>query len=98
MRRVSFVIALFGLFLLTLTIYSQPREGVLGSFEINELVKVSGVLSSVREGTTFTRFKVGDHEGYCNCDVAYFSGKSVEVEGVVTEYNGKRSIKVTKIT
>jgi hypothetical protein len=97
MRRISFAIALFGLFLLTLSLYQAPRSGDLKYFEINEAIKVSGVLSSVREGATLTRFKIGNYDAYCDCEVSIFSGKEVSVEGVVTEYNEKRSIKVTKI-
>lgn len=101
MRRWAFVIAILGLFVLVLVFgFNRIEVSSLDELlllEINQRVFLTGNIVSERVIYSGTWLLVLDSgiEMVCSCTRSFFG--QVDVEGVVSEYNGKKQVEVLKI-
>jgi len=103
MRRFAFVIAITGLFFLLVMINIGAKEifsyEELYELEVNTKVVVSGRVVDERvifEGTKIFVLR-GGIELICDC-LVNLEGEDVNVEGIVEEYEGKKQVRVLRIT
>lgn len=101
LRKWSFVIALAGIsffvFLLFIGNYhdvSDVKE--LGSMELHTKVVLEGEVVSERVFDDFRILEVNGVDVVCNCKKSYLE-RVIRVEGLVSEFNGKRQIKALSI-
>ncbi len=102
MRRLAFVVVIVGMFVLLLLLNLEPEtvESLedLEGLEINTRVVVSGEVVSERVLYLGKRLLVLENgiELVCSCSGG-FIGREVFVEGVVSEYGGKKQVEVLEI-
>ena len=100
MRRIAFILYFVGMFVLVLLFMKSAREvESLDGLEINSRVAVSGTVVEERAIYAETVLLTLDSgiEGICECS-RNFEGKSVKIEGVVSEYESEKQITVERIT
>ena len=101
MRRWAFIIFVVGMFVLILLLNSGFREvesyDELESLEINTRVYVSGEVESERILYGAERaFEIKGIEFVCtSCESLI--GEKADVEGIVSEYNSKKQVRVLKV-
>lgn len=102
MRRFAFAIALAGLFVLTILVNSDPvfveNSEALKKMEINKKVRVEGKVVEERVLSSGDRILNLDNGIVlvCACSKSFDDG-FVIVEGIVSEYNGVKQIRVLNI-
>jgi len=102
MRRFAFIIAIIGMFVLSLFMGGEGKEiesyEELQGLEINAKVSVSGkVLEEkvIYEGTKLFILDTGI-DLVCEC-IESFEGKEIEVEGIVSEFEGIKQVRVLRV-
>ncbi len=100
MRRISFIFMILGLlFLFYILIFEETKIETfeeLKNLEINSKVILKGVVEEEKNFGTFKILKIKEIDVICNCLGSYLE-KEIVVEGVVSEYLGKKQIKVLSI-
>jgi hypothetical protein len=104
MRRWAFIISILGLLALIVLMNFSPAKEVdsyedLEKLEINSKVLVEGKVANER--ILYENVKLLDLGNgidiICECS-EFFSGEEVSIEGLVSEYNGKKQITVLEIS
>ena len=99
MRRLSFVIAIAGLFVLSLFFSFEGKEvDSLGNLEINEKVIVKGKVVEERNIYFGTKLFILDNgiEIVCECSESFLD-RDVRIEGLAEEYEGRKQIRALKV-
>ncbi|MBI5803768.1 hypothetical protein HY450_00825 [Candidatus Pacearchaeota archaeon] len=102
MRRFAFVAAIIGMFFLFLFFEAKPTEirGIedLNKLEVNKKVLIFGEIVEARVIYGRTRIFILDNgiEILCEC-YGFSEGDLIEVEGVVSEFEGKKQVEVLSI-
>ena len=100
MRRSSFIFAILGIsFLFYLLIFGEIKIEEfkdLEDLEINSKVILEGFVEEEKNFGTFKILKINGIDVVCNCLESYLE-KEIVVEGVVSEYLGKKQIKTLSI-
>jgi hypothetical protein len=102
MKKLSFGIALAGIFILGLLMFKLKVVEVnsfddLEELEINTKVELEGRVIEERalyEGTKM--FIIGDIEVICEC-LESFKGKEIRITGMIEEFNGKKQVRALRI-
>ena len=102
MKRLSLLIALFGIFVLGMLMFKIKAVDIknlkdIERLEINTKVKLEGKVIEERilfEGTKL--IKIRDLEIICECRRS-FKGNEIRVVGLVEEFDGKRQVRALRI-
>lgn len=96
--KISLAISITGIFLLLfLTMQIQPKEiASYTDLRLNEYVKVTGKIISIRNYDDFSIIKLGNNITLtCNCK--FQVNETITAAGKITEYNNQLQIQVDKI-
>ena len=101
MRRISFIVAILGIFVLILLIWVIPARHVesvsdLGGVEDNQRVILSGVVESERNYYGALVFEINDIKMICS-GCPSLKGKHVGVEGILEKYEDNVQVDVLQI-
>lgn len=99
---IALIIALLGIGLLASYMAFAGFEEIedysdLEELELNSKVILRGVVESERIFDDFSIFSVNGINVICDC-TGKFAGFEVKIEGLVTEYNGKKQIEAIEIS
>ncbi len=97
MKEVALCLSILGIFLLLFLLSSEPKEiGDLNNTLINQKVIIEGIVDKERTAGELVIMVINGIEVVCSCEESYM-GKSVSLVGVVSEFNGKKQVKVLRI-
>ena len=97
MKEVALCLSIVGIFILLFLLSSEPVEiKSLNETLINQKVIIEGIVEKERTAGELNIMQISDIEVVCSCKESYL-GKSVSLVGVVSEFNGKRQVKVLRI-
>ncbi len=99
MRYVALALTIVGIFVLVgVMVFSPAREiNSLDNVQVNEKVEIEGIVTEERIIKKINIMQVNGIELVCDC-ILSFKGKKVRVMGVVEEFNGKRQVRVLRIS
>ncbi len=102
MRKISFIITLAGILLLAfLLLFQKPikinSQSDLSKLEDNQLVSLSGIVSSERSFSTYKLLTINNITLSCKCTQKYLN-KSLSITGILEEFNNKKTIKVLTLS
>ncbi len=96
MRKISLIVAILGLSILLLYLFTKPIEvNSLKEIKAGTIVKVKGQVSNEKEFSFGKTFNINNITIFCKCQQNY-AGKNIEVTGIVEDYYELR-VKATKI-
>jgi|TARA_B100000315_G_scaffold220235_1_gene222729 hypothetical protein len=100
MRRISFIFAILGIsFLFYIFLFAETKiESFedLDKLEINSQIILEGVVTNEKDFGNFKILTIKEIDVVCNCKKSYLDEK-LFVEGIVSEYLGKKQVKVLSI-
>ncbi len=100
MRRISFIFAILGIsFLFYIFLFGETSVESfedLNKLEINSQIILEGIVTNEKDFGNFKILTIKEIDVICNCLGSYLE-KEIVVEGVVSEYLGKKQIKVLSI-
>ncbi len=102
MRRISFIIAILGIFVLILLIWLIPEVKInskddLSGLVDNQRVRLSGFVEGERNYEGILIFYINGIKVVCSgCDS--LEGREIEINGIVEEYEGKKEVEVLEIS
>jgi len=101
MRRISFIFAILGIFLLIVFLFFIPNKELKNVKDLNktinnEKVILSGVVQNEKTSNKFRLFNINKINVICSGCKSY-SGKFVKIKGVIDDYEGKKEVRVLEI-
>lgn len=103
MKKTALFVALIGIGILIWIMVAQPvlveEYSDIREMPINKRVSLSGEVSDERDFDGLRVMKVGGIEVVCSCsEKIIYLGKSVEVIGIVEEYEERKQIRALEIS
>ena len=101
MRRISFIIAILGIFILIGLIFWMPYQKIKNINDLNKTIDNEKVILTgfVKNGRIFSGkfiFTINGIKVVCE-GCRNLRGKNVQVKGLINEYNGNKKIEVLEV-
>lgn len=104
MRKIAFIIAIIGLFILLFLAFFQTPKKIdspekLNSLEKNERVFIEGKVASLKhtKNSIILYLETKNITIVCDKSCEDVNKKEIYVEGIIEEFKGKKQIKALKI-